>query len=226
MGDILASQRIVIARERGHGRLRSLGFSEEKTMKVRRRRSKRATPAAPPSIPPPPDLTTEIEQSVEARDKLEAEAASFKAERDQSKSAFLRSFASAMSAVAYGALDTLDRFAAWQAQEARATQAADALYQLSAMFKERVEWFKSNSKGESVAALRRIIERLTAERDEPGEDKDAIDKRIERLQAEQESLSAPPSPSPLAPPQPPKNKNATPQRTMKTKIQPRERGGI
>lgn len=197
-------------------------------MKVRRRttrRSKRVRPAAPPSIPPPPDLTTEIEQSVEARDKLEAEAASFKAERDQSKSAFLRSFASAMSAAAYGALYTLDRFAAWQAQESRATQAADAVYQLSAMFKERVEWFKSNSKSESVAALRRIIERLTAERDEPGEDKDAIDKRIERLQAEQESLSAPP-PSPPAPPQPPKNKTATPQRTMKTKIQPRERGGI
>jgi|SRR5215813_6629272 len=206
-----------------------LGIFRGKTMKVRRRRtnrrSKRATPAAPPSIPSPPDLTTEIEQSVEARDKVEAEAASYKAERDQSKSAFLRSFASAMSAVAYGALYTLDRFADWQAQESRATQAADAIYQLSAMFKERVEWFKSNSKGESAAALRRIIERLTAERDEPGEDKDAIDKRIERLQAEQESLNAP-SPSPPAPPQPPKAKTAAPQRTMKTKIQPRERGGI
>src|SRR5262249_40017200 len=141
-----------------------LGIFRGKTMKVRRRRtnrrSKRATPAAPPSIPSPPDLTTEIEQSVEARDKVEAEAASYKAERDQSKSAFLRSFASAMSAVAYGALYTLDRFADWQAQESRATQAADAIYQLSAMFKERVEWFKSNSKGESAAALRRIIERL------------------------------------------------------------------
>src|SRR5262245_11312524 len=71
-----------------------LGIFRGKTMKVRRRRtnrrSKRATPAAPPSIPSPPDLTTEIEQSVEARDKVEAEAASYKAERDQSKSAFLR----------------------------------------------------------------------------------------------------------------------------------------
>jgi hypothetical protein len=197
-------------------------------MKVRRRttrRSKRARPAAPPSIPPPPDLTTEIEQSVEARDKLEAEAASFKAERDQSKSAFLRSFASEMSVVAFDVKRAYGKFEVWQAGEAYATQYADALNQLLAIFRERVEWFKSNSKGESVAALRRIIERLTAERDEPGEDKDAIDKRIERLQAEQESLSAQP-PSPPAPPQPPKNKTATPQRTMKTKIQPRERGGI
>jgi hypothetical protein len=202
-------------------------ISRGKTMKVRRRRttrrSKRATPAAPPSILPPPDLTTEIEQAVEARDKFEEEAANFKAERDQSKSAFLRSFASVMSVVAYGPLDTLGRFAAWQAQEARATQVADAIYQLSAMFKERVEWFKSNSKGESVAALRRIIERLTAEREEPGEDKDAIDKRIGLLQAEQESLSAP---LPAAPPQLPKDKTATPKSAMKTKIQPRERGGI
>src|SRR6266498_590260 len=87
-----------------------------KTMKVRRRkttrRSKRATAPAPPPTPSPPDLTTEIEQSVEARDKLEAAAARFKAARGQSKSAFLRSFAGEMSAVVIDAdcvLDRLDR---------------------------------------------------------------------------------------------------------------------
>ena len=217
-------------------------------MKVRRhkatRRRRGATAPAPPPTPPPPDLTTEIEQSVEARDKLEAEAARFNAARGQSKPAFLRSFAGETSAVVIGADGVLYRFAAWQAQEARATQAADALYQLSAMFKERVEWFKSNSKGEAAAALRRIIERLTAERDKPGADKNAINKRIERLTAEQESLGAPPpseqeslgapppakqeslgAPPPAAP-RPPKEKTPAPQRPMKTKIQPRGRGDI
>ncbi|MGH9754770.1 MAG: hypothetical protein ACREA2_18490 [Blastocatellia bacterium] len=195
-------------------------------MRVRRRRtnrrSKRATAPAPPPITPPPDLTAEIEQSVEARDRLEDSVASFAAERDQSKSAFLRSFAGEMSAVVFDANRALDRFAAWQTQEARATQAAGALNQLSAMIKERVEQFKSNSKGESVAALRRIIERLTAERDKPGADKNAINKRIERLLAEQESMGAT---SPPAPPAPPKDK-PTPSPRPPGKPRPRERGEI
>jgi hypothetical protein len=196
-------------------------------MKVRRRkairRRKGATTPAPPSIPPPPDLTTEIEQSIEARDILKVGVARFAAERDRSKSAFLRSFASEMSAVVVDANCALNRFAAWQAQEARATQPFDALNRLSAMFKERVERFKSNSKDESVAALRRIIERLTAERDKPGADKSAIDKRIEQLLAEQESLSAK---SQSATPRPPKDKTTTPQRPMKRKPQPSERDEI
>lgn len=200
-------------------------------MKVRRRKATRrrkgATAPAPPPIPPPPDLTTEIEQSVEARDKLKVGVARFAAERDQSKSAFLRSFASEMSAVMVDVNRVLDKFAAWQSQEARATQAADALNRLSAMFKERVEKFKSNSKDESVAALRRIIERLTEERDKPGADKSAIDKRIERLLAEQESLRATsPSAPPPTPPRPPKDKTTPPQRPVKDKTPPRERGEI
>ena len=196
-------------------------------MKVRRRKATRrhrgATVPAPPPIPPPPDLTTEIEQSVEARDKLKAGVARFAAERDQSKSAFLRSFTSEMSAIVVDANRVLDRFAAWQAQDARAAQQSDALRQLSTIFKERVEQFKSSSKGETLAALRRIIERLTVEREKPGADKNAINKRIERLLAEQESLRAT---SPPAPPRPPKEITTPPQRPAKGKPQPRERGGI
>jgi hypothetical protein len=196
-------------------------------MKFRRRkttrRSKSTTAPAPQPVPPPPDLTTEIEQSVEARDKLEAVVARFKAERDQLRSAFMRSFAGEMSVAVIDSGNVLERFAAWQAQEASATQAVDALDQLLAMFKERVTWFKSNSKDESALALRRIIERLTAESDKPGANKDAIDKRIELLQAEQESLSAPPA---AAPPRPPKDKTKPPQRPAPGKPRPRERGEI
>jgi hypothetical protein len=195
-------------------------------MKIRRRKSTRrrkgATAPAPTPIPLPPDLTTEIEQSIEARDKLKAGVARFAAERDQSKSAFLCSFASEMNASEVDANCALSRFAAWQAQEARVTQHGDTLNRLSAMFKERVEQFKSKSKDESMAALRRIIERLKAELDQPGADKSAIDKRIERLLAEQESLGA----TPPATPRSPKDKSTTPQRTMKSKPQPSERSEI
>jgi hypothetical protein len=165
-------------------------------------------------------LTTEIEQSVEARDKLEVELARRKAERDQSKSAFLRSFAGEMSAGVVNPNRGFEKFAAWQAQEARAAQAADAFNQLWAMFKERIARFKSNSKDEAVAALRRIIERLMAERDKPGADKNAIDKRIERLVAEQEAMSDP------ATPRQTKDKTKPTQRPAPGKTQPRERGEI
>jgi hypothetical protein len=201
-------------------------------MKVRgrkaTRRHRRAVSPSPPPVLPPPDLATEIEQSVEARDRLEALAAHATAKRDKSEPDFLRLLASEMRVVEIDADRALGRLAAWRAQDARAAQRSDALRQLSIMFKERVEQFKSNSKGEAVAALRRIVGRLTVEREKPGADKNAINKRIERLLAEQESLRAPapPAPPPPAPPEPPKAKEITtpPRRPAKSKPQPRESG--
>jgi predicted RNA-binding protein YlxR (DUF448 family) len=170
-------------------------------------------------------LATEIEQAVEARDRLEALAACATAERDKSEPDFLRFFASEMRVVEIDADRALERLAAWRAQDARAAQQSDALRQLSIMFKERVEQFKSNSKGEAEAALRRIVGRLTAEREKPDADKDAINKRIERLLAEQEALRPTSPPAPPAPPRPPKDITTPPQRPAKGKPQPRERGG-
>src|SRR5262245_59620868 len=101
------------------------------SMRVRRRRASRRgkgpRPHSSPPAMPPPDLTTEIEQSVEARDKLEAGAARFAAERDQLKPAFLRSFAGELFAVEVDANRGHEKLAAWQAQEARTSQQSDAL---------------------------------------------------------------------------------------------------
>ncbi|HEU0178989.1 MAG TPA: hypothetical protein VFV58_32390 [Blastocatellia bacterium] len=201
-------------------------------MKVRRRRVTRryrgAASPSPPPILPPPDLATEIEQSVEARDRLDALAAHAAAERDKSKPDFLRLFAGEMRSIGTDSNNVLERLAAWQAQDARAAQRSEALRQLSEMFKERVDQFKLNSKDEAEVALRRIIGRLTVEREKPDADKNAINKRIERLLAEQESLrpASPPAPPPPAPPRPPKEIATPPQRPAKGKPQPRERGGI
>src|SRR5215470_5831776 len=105
------------------------GISRGKTMKVRRRRVTRryrgAASPSPPPILPPPDLATEIEQSVEARDRLEALAAHAAAERDKSKPDFLRLFASEMRSIGTDSNNAVERLAAWQAQDARAAQRSD-----------------------------------------------------------------------------------------------------
>src|SRR5688572_2094973 len=109
-------------------------------MKIRRRKSSRrrrfAPSATPTQIPPPHDLATEIEQSVEARDRLESLADRATAERDKSEPDFLRLFASEMRVVELDAGRALERWASWRAQDALAAQRSDALRQLSIMFKE------------------------------------------------------------------------------------------
>lgn len=194
-------------------------------MRVRRRKTTRRRPPEPytPQIPPPPDLTTEIEQSVEARDRLETIADRLTAEREKSEPDFLRSIAGEMRVVEIDDARALDRLTAWRTQDARAAQRIEALRRLWTMFKDRVERFKSISTSETAAALRRIVERLTAEAEKPGADKNAINKRIESLVVEQESLR---TLTPPAPPRPPEEITAPPQRPAKSKPQPRERGGI
>jgi hypothetical protein len=175
-------------------------------------------------LPPPPlDLTTEIEQSVDAREKVEAAVCQFNAQRDGIKPAFLLSLAREIQTTGVDGNRAHEVFAAWQATEARAAQHSEALRQLLAMFKERVEQFKSRSGDEALAALRRIIERLTAERDMPGADANAINKRIEKLLAEVEALRAPhPAPPrepkhPSNPPREPKHPSNPPRRSSKGK---------
>jgi hypothetical protein len=175
------------------------------------------SPAPPPAPTPPLDLTTEIEHSIVALEKVEAAVGQFNAQRDRIKPAFLLSLALEMQTTGVDANSAHEAFAAWQATETRAAQQGEALRQLLAMFKERVEQFKSRSGDEALAALRRIIERLTAERKMPGADANAINKRIEKLLAEVEALCAPSA----APPLEPKVPSNPPQRPSKGKDRPR-----
>jgi len=187
-----------------------------------KRRRLSGAPSLPPSTPPPLDLITEIEQSIVAREKVEAAVGRFNAQLDKIKPAFLLSLALEMQTTGVDANSAYEAFAAWQATETRAAQQGEALRELFAMFKERVEQFKSRSGDEALAALRRIIERLTAERNMPGADANAINKRIEKLLAEVEALRAPsaaPPPEPKVPSNsPPGN---PPQRSSKGKDRPR-----
>jgi chromosome segregation ATPase len=182
-----------------------------------KRRRLSGAPSPSPATPPPLDLITEIEESFEACEKVEAAVGQFNAQRDRIKPAFLLSLAREMQTTGVDADRAHEAFAAWQAAETRAAQQGEALRQLLAMFKERVEQFKSRSGDEALAALRRIIERLTAERDVPGADAKAINKRIEKLQAEVEALCAPSA----APPREPKVPSNPPQRSLKGKDRPR-----
>jgi Asp-tRNA(Asn)/Glu-tRNA(Gln) amidotransferase A subunit family amidase len=176
-----------------------------------------SSPASSPEPLPPLDLTTEIEQSIDAREKVEAAFGQFNAQRDRIKPAFLLSLAREMQTTGVDANSAHEAFAAWHATETLAAQRGEALRQLLAMFKERVEQFKSRSGDEALAALRRIIERLAAERDLPGADANAINKRIDKLLAEVEALCAPSA----APPPEPKVLSNPSQRSSKGRDKPR-----
>lgn len=180
-----------------------------------RRRRGRAPSAAPAPTPPPPlDLTTEIEQSVEARDKFETTAALFSAQREQEKLAFLRKLAADLRATEITADQIRDRLAKWKAEEARAAEQNEALKLFLPLFADRVAGFKTSSRVETAVAIQRIITRLTEERGKPGADQTAINNRIKKLNAELEELQAK---LPPAPPRDPKDREAPPERKSKEK---------
>ncbi len=181
-----------------------------------RRKKQGGSPAA--ATPPqslPPDLTTEIEQSIEARDRLEAAIPGFNVQREQARPAFLRSLAASLQ-TQLAPNDAREKLAAWKAADTRAAEEQDALQQLLALFKERVEGFKtsSTSQAEAASALQRILARLNAELGKAGADQKAINARIGSLSTELASLRTTVSPPP---PRESKDRPPPPQRTAKGK---------
>ena len=179
-----------------------------------RRRRRGSSPAAP--TPPPLSLTAEIEQSIEARDKLEAAIPRFNQQREQAKLAFLRSLATSLQATEVSPNLVQERLAALNAEETRAAEQYAALQQFLALFKTRVEAFKTASRSEAASALQNIISRLTAERGKPGADQNAINARIKLLEDELKPLQTtlPPS-SPRDPKD--KEREGPPQRKAEAK---------
>ncbi|MBL8188415.1 MAG: hypothetical protein JNK38_10430 [Acidobacteria bacterium] len=186
-------------------------------MKSRNRRRRRnSSPAAPVPTTPPLSLTAEIEQSIEARDKLEAAIPRFNQQREQAKPAFLRSLATSLQTAEISPNVIQERLTTLNAEQARAAEQYDALQQFQALFKVRVEAFKAASPLESASALQNIITRLSAERGNPGADQNAINARIKLLEDELKALQ---TKLPPAPPRDPKDKEreGPPQRKAETK---------
>lgn len=184
-------------------------------MRSRRRRKRRGSLAVvAPTPPSPPSLTTEIEQSVEARDKLEAAVPRSTQQRERAKLAFLGSLAAELQATEIVPSQVSQRLATWKAEDARAAELLNALQQLVDLFKQRVEEFKKTSPAESASALQNIITRLTNERGKPGADQNAINARIKTLSEELKPLQTALPPSP---PRDPKDKEreGPPQRKSK-----------
>ncbi len=109
-----------------------------------------------------------------------------------------------------------ERLAALKTEEARAAEQYDALQQFLALFKTRVETFKTASRSEAASALQNIITRLTAERGKPGADQNAINARIKLLDDELKPLQTTLSPSPSRDPKD-KEREGPPQRKAETK---------
>src|SRR5262249_40644507 len=133
------------------------------------------SPTVPPT-PPPLDVTTEIEQSVEARDNLESAIARFIKQREEAEPAFLRSLAASLQTSEVQPESLRERLAAWKAEEARAAEQGEVLRELLGFFIVRFNELKTAWRAEADAALQRIIARLTAERGEAGADLEAINR--------------------------------------------------
>ncbi len=181
-----------------------------------RRKKQRGSPvSATPAQPPPQiSLATEIEQSVEARDRLEEAIPGFNTQREQAKRVFLRSLASDLRTAEIAPIPVRERLAAWKVEETRAAEQIDALQQTLTLFKENVEGFKKASRAEAAGAIQNIITRLTNERGKPGADQNAINSRIAKLSDELKPLQPT---SPQAPPREPAEKEAPLERKSKGK---------
>lgn len=180
--------------------------------RVRRRRGGVSVAGTPTQPPPPPSLTTEIEQSVETRDKLEAAIAQLNRQSQQLKLAFLRSLAAELQVAEIVPSAVSQRLATWKAEEARTAEQLDALQQLVTLFKDRVETFKTASVYEAASALQNLISRLTGDRGKPGADQNAINARIAKLTEELKPLQ---TKLPPAPPRDPKEREGPPERKSK-----------
>jgi len=163
-----------------------------------------------PPTPPQLDKTTEIEQSVEARDKLESAIACLFKQREESKPAFLRSLAAGLQTSEVQPESLRERLVAWKAEEAQAAEQGEILQELLGLFIVRFNELKTAWRAESVTALQRIIARLTTERGKAGADLEAINRRIERLNAD---LDEPQNKLPPAPPGDPKENAHPPEGT-------------
>jgi hypothetical protein len=180
-----------------------------------------------PAPAPPLDLTTEIEQSLEARDKLEASIPRLDDQRNQAKLAFLRDLAGSPLATEVDPNAAQVKFAAWKVEEARAAEQRDSLRQLFSLFQDRIEQYKAASPAETVLALERILARSEQEHARPGADLAAINSRVGKLTKEMEALQTKASSGPT---REPKDKPTSPQqrsakkRPAKGKSKPRESG--
>ena len=108
---------------------------------------------APGTATPPLDLTTEIEQTIECRDNLEAALPILAARRGQEQSALLRSLAGELSVSPMDLNGALTKYEVWTTREARADKQLEALNQLRTMFRKRAERLKADAPAEVGHAL-------------------------------------------------------------------------
>lgn len=165
---------------------------------MRRHRRRRGsaghgTPVVPPPVPPAPpfDVTTEVEMIIDARDNLEVAISTFDVHHHDEQAALLRSFARDLRVPPIDPNVALTKSDVWNTSEELAQKQLHALNQLLDLLRERAEALKADAPAEALIALRRIIERLTADRNRPGADVHALDARIEKLREEAEALEYP-----------------------------------
>ena len=183
-----------------------------KARKQKRSQLGTTSPINPPTAPPP-DPVSEIEQSIEARDKIEVSLSTFDSKHEKARQLFLRSLATEFQSGELSADRVLAKLATWKSEETRSSDEKNAQQLFLSLFIPRVEGFKTTSRADAVTALQRIIARLTEERGKPNADQAAINALLGKLDEELKELQTalPPAPPP-AQPREPKERKKPPER--------------
>jgi uncharacterized small protein (DUF1192 family) len=165
----------------------------------RRRRRIRPLVGAPAPAAPAREQTTEIAQTIEARDRLAAVLPRWDAQQAAAEAEFLGALAAELSAAEPQPEALRTRWAAWQTRQAQAAEARVALPSLHALLTQRAQRFATESPAQTYAAITQVLTRLQAELNRPGAPTDALKQRIDQLQKEAAALQAPLPPAPPRP---------------------------
>ncbi len=178
-------------------------------MRSRKRNSgkNRGTGAVTVTPPAPAlDVTTEVAQGIEARDKLEAALARFDVLREQAKQKFLRNLAAELQTGEASAERLLEKATVWKNEGMRADEQKAALQLFYVLLASRIEEYKNSARAETVTALQRVITRLREDYAKLGADQwviqGVIQARLVKLEAEITALQ------PSLPPAPPRRAKA------------------
>jgi hypothetical protein len=146
---------------------------------------------APEFIP----IEQDIENSLDAREKLMIAIDDLNKERQDAESKCAISFATDLRTAKASIADlAVAKLNEWQAKDKRIGERIDALEDMGQKIADQIEGFKGNYKDNFVAVLERRIEKLRIQRTEQKSGTETLNKRITELEHELKKLSGGKSP--------------------------------
>jgi len=140
-------------------------------------------------------IEQEIENNLDAREKLEIAIQDLNKERKDAESKCAISFATALRTAQANIADlAVAKLKEWKAKDKRIGDRIDALEEMYQKIIDQIEGFKHNYKDNTVAVLKRRIEKLKIQRTEQKSGTEILNKHITELEAELHKLAGGQSP--------------------------------